>query len=226
MPDPFWTSSRLFEKKKQRTKKSIQRKRKNSSSPAFYLPESSCGKWSRESQKVWAGMLRYKREKKNATGQDKAIHKFPFKGTILLWEMHLNPMVYGFFSGGGTYHIPPHTIHWDEVRYIFYRSMGFSSAGNVLPVFLPHFDELWVRERARLPLPAEWGLPQVNSPPNFFRRAEKARLCLLYCWWWWWKDEIRRGKTTERMYKNLPKNERFTISAGVVYFFHQQSCHV
>ena len=46
-------------------------------------------------------------EKKNATGQDKAIHKFPFKGTILLWEMHVNPTLYGFFSGGGTTTYPP-----------------------------------------------------------------------------------------------------------------------
>lgn len=69
---------------------------------------------------------------------------------------------------------------YNEMRrspvYIFYRSIGFSSAGNVLPVFSSHFDELSVRERARLPLPAEWGLPQVNSPPNFFRRAEGAAM--------------------------------------------------
>lgn len=138
MPDPFWTSSRLFEKK-QGTKKSISTATgKNSSSPAFYLQNLLAASGPASPKRSEPEMLRYNREKKNATGQDKAIHKFPFKGTILLWEMHVNPTLYGLFSGGGTTTYPPIQFIETKSGIYFLPIHGlFSSAGNFLPVFRP-----------------------------------------------------------------------------------------
>ena len=106
--------------KKQRTKKSIQRKRKNSSSPAFsyWIFKASGPASPKRSEPECCDTTG---EKKNATGQDKAIHKFPFKGTILLWEMHVNPTLYGLFSGGFLPHTPP----YNEMR---------RSPGIILPI--------------------------------------------------------------------------------------------
>lgn len=125
------------------------------------------------------------------------------------------------FRGWYIPHTPPYNSLRRSPVYIFYRSMGFSSAGNVLPVFRP-MGWTFSKGKGSVTPPSRVGFTPSQFTPQCFFAGRKGRLCLLYCWWWWWKDEIRRGKTTERMYKNLPKNERFTISTGVVYFFHQQ----
>ena len=80
------------------------------------------------------------------------------------------------FQGVVLPHTPPYNSLRRSPVYIFYRSMGFFRPQVTYYRFFRPMDELSVRERARLPLPAEWGLPQANSPPNFFRRAEGAAM--------------------------------------------------
>ena len=124
------------------------------------------------------------------------------------------------FRGFSTTY-PPIQIHGDEVRYIFFTDPWAVRPQVTYCRCCRPMGWTFGKGKCSVTLPSRVGFTPSQFTPQFFSQGGRGGY-VFFCWWWWWKDEIRRGKPTERMYKNLPKTERFTISTGVVYFFHQQ----